>query len=193
MPKQAKPKARAGAKAPRPKPAPRSTRADGRASAGKAKTSAAARPRSVAKAQAKPLASRGKTPAQKRPKRVSFDRQTLASIKDTLHQMRSDLEEELREIEEAAFNLSQSDLSGEVSYDEDYADSGSFTFEREKDLSIANNVQDLLSKVARALEKIEQGTYGICESCGEPIEPARLKALPHVLLCVKCKTAEERR
>jgi RNA polymerase-binding protein DksA len=122
-----------------------------------------------------------------------FDKKTLEGVEKRLLGMREQLQTELEELEEAAFNLSQSELSGEVSYDEDYADAGTFTFEREKDLSIANNVQDLLDKINRSLEKIEEGTYGICEVCGLPIESARLKALPYVLLCVKDKTAEERR
>jgi len=100
----------------------------------------------------------------------------------------------LKEIEESVFQSPQSEVSGEVGYDtDDYADAGSATFEREKDLSIANNVQDLLVKVNRALEKIDEGTYGVCESCGNPIDSARLKALPSVVLCLDCKKREERR
>lgn len=126
-------------------------------------------------------------------KPVKFDRKTLTAIKTSLVEMRSELERELKDLEEASLNVTQSEMSGEVGYDEDYADAGSFTFEREKDLSIANNVQDLLDKISRSLGKIEEGTYGTCESCGQAIEAARLKALPHALLCVRCKTAEERR
>jgi DnaK suppressor protein len=123
----------------------------------------------------------------------AFDRKTLGTIKGKLAAHREELLVQLQEIEEAAFNASQSDISGEVSFDEDSADAGSFTFEREKDLSIAQNVRDLVEKMAKALDKIEAGTYGMCESCGQPIEAARMKALPHVLLCLKCKKAEERR
>lgn len=126
-------------------------------------------------------------------KKSPFDKKQLEVIRKQLDEMAADLRKELEEIEEAAFNLSQSEMSGEVSYDEDYADSGSFTFEREKDLSIANNVQDLLDKIGRSMEKIDEGTYGICEVCGNPIESARLKALPHALLCVRDKALEERR
>jgi DnaK suppressor protein len=122
-----------------------------------------------------------------------FDRKTLRTIREQLSTQREELLGQLHDIEETAFNTSQSDLSGEVSYDEDFADAGSFTFEREKDLSIAHNVRDLLEKMAKALEKIDEGTYGLCESCGQPIDAARVKALPHVLLCLTCKKAEERR
>ncbi|MGH9197352.1 MAG: TraR/DksA family transcriptional regulator, partial [Acidimicrobiia bacterium] len=128
-----------------------------------------------------------------KPKKSPFDKRQLEGIRKNLEEMAVELKKELEEIEEAAFNVSQSEMSGEVGYDEDYADSGSFTFEREKDLSIANNVQDLLDKINRAIEKIDEGTYGVCEVCGNLIEPARVKALPHALLCVRDKALEERR
>lgn len=123
----------------------------------------------------------------------TFDRRMLGAIRGQLVAQREELLEQLREIEEAASNSSQPDVSGEVSFDEDSVDAGSYTFEREKDLSIAHNVRDLLGKMAKALDKIDEGTYGICESCGQPIDAARVKALPHVLLCLSCKKAEERR
>ena len=126
-------------------------------------------------------------------KKRSYDKDSLGTIRKRLMEQREELQNQLAAIEESATGLSQSEMSGEVSYDEDFADAGSFTFEREKEFSIANNVTDLRTKTDRALHRIEEGSYGICESCGQPIEPARLKALPHVTLCLKCKKAEERR
>jgi DnaK suppressor protein len=126
-------------------------------------------------------------------KRSGFDRDALATIRKRLTEQRAQLQDQLTAIEESALGLTQSEMSGEVSYDEDYADAGSFTFEREKEFSIANNVSDLRDKIDRALHKIADGSYGVCESCGKPIEAPRLKALPHVTLCLKCKKAEERR
>ena len=67
------------------------------------------------------------------------------------------------------------------------------TFEREKDLSIEQNVRDLLDKIDRALKRIDEGTYGVCERCGKPIEKARIKALPYVDLCIKDAQAQSRR
>lgn len=135
-----------------------------------------------------------KPPPPRRPaKRVHFDAKTLASIKAGLIEQREELTVQLKDIEEQAFLGTQSEMSGEVGYDEDYADAGTATFERERDLSLANNVQDLLDKINKALGKIDEGTYGVCESCGEPISGDRLKALPHVLMCIRCKQQEERR
>ena len=82
--------------------------------------------------------------------------------------------------------------SGEGAGD-DQADAGSKTFEREQELSIANNRRDLLVQMERAMERLDKGTYGYCESCSQPIMKARLQAFPSATLCVKCKQREERR
>ncbi len=116
-----------------------------------------------------------------------------AEIKKQLLAERQALLKQYRDLEEGNLNSSQSELSGEVGFDEEYADSGTFTFERERDLSLSNNVKDLLEKVDAALEKIEKGTYGICDACKKPIPEERLKALPHATLCIECKQREEKR
>ena len=84
-------------------------------------------------------------------------------------------------------------MSGEVAFDEEPADSGTATFERERDLSLENNIRDLLGKIDKALARMDNGAYGICERCGRPVEKARLKALPYASLCIKDKQAESRR
>jgi RNA polymerase-binding protein DksA len=154
-----------------------------------AKTSATRDEVKVKAEAAKPAAGRRAPAASK----GNYDKDSLGTIRKRLVEQRGELQDQLTAIEESALGLSQSEMSGEVSYDEDFADAGSFTFEREKEFSIANNVTDLRSKIDRALHKIEEGSYGICESCGQPIEAPRLKALPHATLCLKCKKAEERR
>lgn len=121
-----------------------------------------------------------------------FGKKELAEIKKLLQKEREELEKQFAEIEQSSFGTNQSELSGEVSFDEEYADSGTFTFERERDLSLSNNIRDLIDKIDRALARIESGTYGLCERCGRPIEKARIKALPYASLCIKDKQAEER-
>jgi DnaK suppressor protein len=147
--------------------------------------------REPAGATRSPSAEEG-TPASPKAKRGPFDAKTLKSIKRALLGQRAELEDQLL-IEEQAFRSSQSEVSGEIRADENPAEAGTATFEREKHLSIANNVQDLIDKSNKALAKIEEGSYGICESCGKPISADRLKALPHALMCIECKKAEERR
>ena len=113
-------------------------------------------------------------------------------LKERLIEERRDLQAQYDEIEQSTFSSDQSDLTGEVGFDEEYADAGTATFERERDLSLVNNLRDLMDRIDKALVKIDQGTYGLCDRCGKPIEKARLKALPYANLCLKDKQAEER-
>jgi DnaK suppressor protein len=106
-------------------------------------------------------------------------RKRLEDERDRLQAMILDYELEL---EEARLTESSSDRSP----DPGNAEAGSMKFEYEKELSIEQNTVDLLGKVERALDNIEKGTYGICESCGKPIPMARLDVLPYVTLCVDC-------
>lgn len=76
---------------------------------------------------------------------------------------------------------------------DDQADAGSRSFEREQELALAHGIGERLEQVDHALARLEQGTYGSCERCGQPIPKARLEAFPSVTLCVKCKQIEERR
>jgi DnaK suppressor protein len=119
----------------------------------------------------------------------SHTKKELDDLRDRLLEEKDQLEEQLATIEEATFATSQSDMSGEVSFDDD---AGTFTFERERDLSIENNVRDLLAKIDRAIARMDEGSYGICSRCGKPIEKARLKALPYVDLCIKDAQAQAR-
>jgi DnaK suppressor protein len=124
--------------------------------------------------------------------RTTYTKKELDDLRERLLEERTELETQLTTIEETQFATSQSDLSGEVSFDEENADAGTFTFERERDLSIENNVRDLLSKINRALARMDEGVYGICARCGKPIEKARLKALPYADLCIKDAQAQTR-
>ena len=76
---------------------------------------------------------------------------------------------------------------------DDEADASSKLFEREHELALTHNSRELLEQTERALAGIEAGTYGVCESCGEPIGKARLLAFPRATLCVECKQRQERR
>ena len=84
-----------------------------------------------------------------------------------------------------------SDMAAEAGDDE--ADASSKLFEREHELAINNNTRELLEQTEHALDRIEAGTYGVCESCGKPIGKARLQAFPRATLCVACKQRQERR
>ena len=64
------------------------------------------------------------------------------------------------------------------------------SFELEKRLALEKRLKDLLAEVEYALQKFEQGTYGLCDICGQPIDPARLEALPQATLCLNCKAKQ---
>jgi DnaK suppressor protein len=122
-----------------------------------------------------------------------FTKKELSDLRKQLQEERGELVRQATEIEEGSFGSAQSELTGELaSFDEEYADAGTATFERERDLSLSNNIRDLIEKIDRALERIDEGSYGLCERCGRPIEKARIKALPYASLCIKDKQAEER-
>ncbi len=82
--------------------------------------------------------------------------------------------------------------SGEGAGD-DQADAGTKTFEREHEMSLVINARDMVLQTERALERIDNKTYGNCEECGSPIGKARLQVFPRATLCMLCKQKEERR
>jgi len=76
---------------------------------------------------------------------------------------------------------------------DDPADAGTATFEREQEISLANNAREVFEQSARALSRLVNGSYGMCESCGNPIGKNRLLAFPRATLCMTCKSKQERR
>ncbi|MCC3769783.1 TraR/DksA C4-type zinc finger protein, partial [Streptomyces sp. UNOC14_S4] len=76
---------------------------------------------------------------------------------------------------------------------DDQADTGSKNITREHELALAANAREMLVQAERALERLEAGTYGLCENCGKPIGKARMQAFPRATLCVECKQRQERR
>jgi len=82
--------------------------------------------------------------------------------------------------------------SGEGSGD-DQADAGTKTFEREHEMSLVINAREMVLQTERALERIDNKTYGKCEECGNIIGKARLQVFPRATLCMVCKQKEERR
>lgn len=121
-----------------------------------------------------------------------MNKRKLASFKKILLKQREVLEKQYHDLEEGNLHSSQSDFSGEMPFEDEYAASGTTTFERERDLSLSENVKDILKRVNEALERIDEGTFGICEMCYLSILEDRLKALPYANLCISCKLKEEK-
>lgn len=79
------------------------------------------------------------------------------------------------------------DLRSDLDYGESFADAGAVTAERTERLGLVVNLKSQLDEVERALQRLEDGTYGVCARCGNEIPPARLEARPESTLCVDCK------
>ncbi|MER7535209.1 TraR/DksA C4-type zinc finger protein [Streptomyces sp. NPDC097704] len=76
---------------------------------------------------------------------------------------------------------------------DDQADTGSKNITREHELALAANAREMLEQTEHALERLDAGTYGLCEVCGKPIGKARMQAFPRATLCVEDKQRQERR
>ncbi len=82
--------------------------------------------------------------------------------------------------------------SGDLSTVPDHmADVGTDNFEREFTLGLIQNEEEELREIDAALERLEKGTFGICEVCEKPIPKSRLKIIPYARLCIECKKGEE--
>ena len=114
----------------------------------------------------------------------------LSEVRDKLATEAAELRQEIDRAE-SDIALRLGDAVGDAG--DDQADVGAKAFEREHELALTHNARELLVQTERALDRIQAGTYGTCESCGEPIGKARLQAFPRATLCVTCKQREERR
>jgi DnaK suppressor protein len=111
---------------------------------------------------------------------------TLDRFRKRLEQEKERLEELIEEYERELEVARLTESSSDRSPDPGNAEASSMKLEYAKELSIEQNTLDLLRKVDRALERVEAGTYGLCESCGNAIPVERLDVLPYSTLCVEC-------
>ena len=114
----------------------------------------------------------------------------IKAIKSEISKELDRLRKELAIVEQEMDALIQE--SGEGAGD-DQADSGTKTFEREHEMSLVINARDMVLQTERALDRIDNKTYGNCEECGHAIGKARLQVFPRATLCMICKQKEERR
>lgn len=135
-----------------------------------------------------PKKSAPKTKAPVRPVKLSDDQKQLrAKLTGRLRELEGEYQRAMADLQEL-----QSERTGEGA-GEDQADAGTQSFEREQELALANGILDRMNQVEHAVGRIDTGTYGQCEQCGNPIPKARLEAFPAATLCVICKQKQERR
>ncbi len=118
---------------------------------------------------------------------------TAAETKSIREELAADLERLRVELDHTAKDLQEILAGGVDGAGNDQADVGSNSLERDAEMSLAANQRDLLDQTSRALERLSDGTYGLCETCGEPIGKMRLMAFPRATMCMDCKRREERR
>jgi len=107
---------------------------------------------------------------------------------------RTQLIEELGLLKKTSLDATLKETTGDLSsYSYHMADQGTDAMEREKAFLFASKSGRLLHHIDEALRRLRNNKYGKCVECGNPISPARLEAVPHARMCIKCKEAEELR
>ena len=104
---------------------------------------------------------------------------------------RKRLEEELEQVRNHSTDMDNALPEEGEGGDEDTADLASAMMDKEMDLSVEDELEDLLVQVDRAFQKIEEGTYGICDVSGKPIPVSRLELIPFATLTVECQSLAE--
>jgi RNA polymerase-binding protein DksA len=118
---------------------------------------------------------------------------TRAELKELLDELNTQREHSHDIVEKQESELSGLMRDAGDGAGHDQADMGATSFERDHELTVLSNERDKLAQIDRALGRIDDGTYGVCESCGNPIGKMRLMAFPRATLCLTCKQREERR
>jgi DnaK suppressor protein len=118
----------------------------------------------------------------------------MESFRQMLVGLRSRLRGDLDQMTDEALGREKPDSSGNLSnVPLHMADVGTENYDQEFTLSLIENEQGTLEQIYDALERIEAGTFGLCEECGEPIAKPRLQAIPYAKHCIECAREMERR
>lgn len=123
-----------------------------------------------------------------------MEKTELDYFRNLIVKKKQDLLAELGYLEAASMRVTSKDQTGDLSsYSFHMADQGSETMDREMAFTLASREGRYLHHLNEALERIENGTYGKCRTCGGEIAKPRLEAVPHATQCIKCKNSEEKK
>jgi RNA polymerase-binding protein DksA len=150
-------------------------------------------PKKTPAAQAAPVPAARLAEPHELPVRPGEDPWTEEEVEEARTGLRTSADELRDEIASADETLTGLMRDSSDGAGEDDADTGSRNITREHELSLAANAREMLYQTERALERLDAGTYGRCENCGNPIGKARMQAFPRATLCVECKQRQERR
>ena len=124
-------------------------------------------------------------------KSLSLTKEQMKQFRQLLITERVKLVNEIKSIAHDA-STSPRDASGDLSaYTVHMADMASDTYERELSMNIVTSEQELLYQIDDALKRLDEGTFGLCQQCSQPITMSRLKAVPYASMCITCQRAKE--
>ena len=136
-----------------------------------------------------------KSSAKSKPKKVKkiFSKKELDVYKEKLLNLKEDVLNQIRDISKETLMKSQKDMSGDISgYTLHLADVASDNYERDFNLNLVSAERKILLEIEEALQRIKEGTYGICKMSGKPIAKTRLKAIPYAKYTKKCQEQLEK-
>jgi DnaK suppressor protein len=134
-----------------------------------------------------------KAPISSFPVAEGEDPWTEEEVEEIREELLADISRMERAIEVAEAGLADLFEDGGDGAGRDPADVGSSNFERDQEMSLAQNSREMLEQAHQAYRMFEAGNYGVCETCGQPIGKERLQVFPRAIMCVACKQREERR
>jgi DnaK suppressor protein len=161
--------------------------APARAAPAKATKTTAKAPAKATKAPAKGTTTTTTTKAATKAKAPALDK-FLEAQREALLEERATYTRHATDLRAEAEQLAADREPGDVQFDEESGQGDTMNVERERDLALSAQAMAAVEEIDKALIKIDAGTYGICERCGQPIPKERLKALPYAALCVACKS-----
>ena len=124
---------------------------------------------------------------------MPLNREQIKQFRQLLITERAKFVEEIKSIAKDA-SKSPREASGDLSaYTVHMADMAADTYERELSMNIASSEQEVLYQIDDALKRLDDGSYGICQQCNQPISMSRLKAVPYASMCISCQRVKEQK
>ena len=123
---------------------------------------------------------------------TDMDTTKLETIRSALLRRRDEVQAEIDRLGQELQWFGSDDQSDMAGVGNHLADEGSNVFEQERISTVVADFEDVLAQVNAALDRMDDGTYGVCQRCGKPINQERLEAFPHVAFCIDCQTLIER-
>jgi RNA polymerase-binding protein DksA len=124
-------------------------------------------------------------------KSVPLTKEQIKQFRQLLITERAKLADEIKTIAREA-STSPRDASGDLSaYTVHMADMAADTYDRELSMNLVSSEQEILYQIDDALKRLDEGTFGVCLQCGQPIAMSRLKAVPYASMCITCQRTKE--